>query len=920
MLTCAVPVWGQSETCGLKHHAELIEQENRSGLMPVTGGLFADAALNTQLENGYRLFFFRQQTPAAEKALRAALNLAASQKNRCAEGLAAFGLGLATEQNDVAEASNWFQEAEAKLKDVNSESGLAHTHYALARLAIHTRSEAESHALLTAVAAEFTQAGEPVDAVAARLEGVIPTSTDAPAEFARIAAEAHALESYDIEAHAYHRWGDAEFSLAQYDQAMLHYERSDALYSSCRCDPTQQAYVQTSMGRLERVQGRPKVAIEHYKLALRLQAQGHDQAYMPQTLNAISVAYEAMRQYAVAIVYMKRALAYARAIHSQEFIDFLEPSLGYLYYQAGQPRRGLPLLEQAIAHITADYRLCNRYGELAEVYLAIGQIAEAEDRATRSVATCESASDNRGLSDALETRARIRLQRDELDGALNDARRSLMLVEQIRTHLVPEDAHKRGYNEKTLDLYETSIAVLTRMNRFSEALEVTEQSRARAFLDLLSSPHMSIANADTLTTKGKVSLRRASALRGSDSLELNHEMLLESASHVTPMHTAEIIATAEHLHSTILAYWISKDALYIWVVRAGRPVYGVSRPVKPAEIEILVRSVSPFESSSARTRGLKTRGGSTLGIDSTSREVWKKLYRLLVQPVENELPTEPGSLLTIVPYGPLFQLPFAALIDERNRYLVERHALHTVPAVGLLAYTEKNEDAAEKLPPHYLFVANPHHFPQLPQGYRLPPLPGTDAEVKAIAHTLPADEVTLLEGDQADAAHLIQALPQATVVHFATHAIVSDNDPFGSFLVLESRPDHGQDSGLLTTPSIYGMHLHTQMVVLSACRTGRGPVSGDGVAGLSRAFFYAGSASVLTTMWDVADTPTALLMPLLYQGLEQGKSRSAALRNAQLALIRQLRQNHVKVRVAGKEVALPERPVFWAAFSLSGQP
>ncbi|MEO6982952.1 MAG: CHAT domain-containing tetratricopeptide repeat protein [Edaphobacter sp.] len=923
---CAAPGRAQTESCGFVHHTQSINRESRSGLLPVLGGTFADASLNTQLNNGYMEFGFRRQTSTAQAALHAAIDLAVARKNRCAEGLAAFGLAMIAQQADVAGATIWLRQAEAAFEEAHSKSGLAHVHFALASAAARTRPEKESQIAFTTTAEEFDRSGEPVEAVGARLEAILPSSPDAPAEFAHLAATARALHAPDVEARAFHRWGDAEFSLAQYDHAMRHYQQSDALYTSCRCDFNQRAYVQTSMGRMERAQGRPRVAIDHYRLALRLQAKGHDRAYMPQTLNAISVAYEAMARYATAIVYLQRALSDARAIHSQQFIDFLEPSLGYLYYQAGQPRRGLPLLERATAHTTSDYRLCVRYDQISELYLVLKESKKAEDRSTRAIAACESAKDKSGLASSLEERARIRLLRGELEGALSDARQSLVLVEQIRAHLVPEDAHKRGYNEKTLNLYKTTIAILTRMNRYPEALEVTEQARARAFLDLLSSPHAPIASAGAeQSTQGKVSLKSVSALRGgSDSSPLGSELLLASASHVASMHTADMVAMAEHLHTTMLAYWISKDALSIWVVRPGQPVYGVSRPVRPAQIEALVRAVNPFESSAGDTRGLRTRGGQTVAIEASHRETWKKLYRLLIQPVEAQLPKEPGSLLTIVPYGPLFQLPFAALIDGQNRYLVERYALHTVPAVGLLSYTEKNEAAARRLPPHYLFVANPQHFPQLPHGYRLPALPETDVEVKAIAQALPADEVTLLEGDRADVAHLVKALPQATLLHFATHAIVSDSDPFGSFLALDHHPDRSpagdENDGLLTTSDIYQMHLHTLMVVLSACRTGRGPISGDGVAGLSRAFFYAGSASVLTTLWDVADAPTALLMPLLYQGLQRGESRSTALRNAQLALIDQLRRHRVKVRIAGKEVALPERPVFWAAFSLSGQP
>jgi len=125
---------------------------------------------------------------------------------------------------------------------------------------------------------------------------------------------------------------------------------------------------------------------------------------------------------------------------------------------------------------------------------------------------------------------------------------------------------------------------------------------------------------------------------------------------------------------------------------------------------------------------------------------------------------------------------------------------------------------------------------------------------------------------------------------------------------------------MLTTASIYSLRLHTRMVVLSACRTGLGPVSADGVAGLSRAFFYAGSASVLTTLWDVADQPTAVLMPLFYQNLAAGQSRAQALRSAQLELIAQLREGRLRVPVGATRQPIPERPAYWAAFSLSGQP
>ncbi len=912
LLIClsSTTLWSQTDTCGLQRAT----QQHRSGFLPILGGNFADAELEVSLTHSFNAIFFQLDSTSSEPSLHAALNQAQTRKNRCAEGLAAYGLGLIAHRHDIAAATSWFHQAEAAFTEAHAQAALAHTDFELATLVRNSSSPAEISAAFTAAAHELDKAGDPFDALLARLEAVPISSPEAPAQFAILVDQARTLNAPEYQAKVLQVWGDAEYSHGQYDQAMQHYQHSDALYSACLCDFDQRAYLQTSMGRLERVQGRPTAAIHHYEFALRLQTQTHDPSYIPQTLNAISVAYETMHQYQKAIFYVQRALTVAHQIHSQPFIDFLEANLGNLYYQAGQPTRGLPYLQRATAHLSSDYQRCSRYNQLSELYRATGQLQNAEDSITKSIAACDSTKDNRSLSESYETRARIRLQRTELDGALSDAREALTIVETIRAHLVPEDAHKRGYNEATLNIFETTIAILARMNRFPEALEVTEQARSRAFLDLLSSPHAPLTPTTTTPSLIKVSSPRGT----STSSPPSNDLLLQSESHTAAMSTDEIVDTAERLHSTILAYWLSKDALYTWVVRPGQPIYGISQPIKPSTLEALVRSTNPSATTTV-TRGLRTRGGHTMALAPIGLQSWSKLYQILIAPISSHLPQEPASLLTIIPSGPLFELPFAALLDPSNHYLIERYALHTVPAAGLLRYTEKNEAAASLLPSHYLFIANPQHLPLLANSSPLPPLPGTDAEVKAIASILPANEVTLLEGTHADATDLAAALASATVLHFATHAIVSDSDPFGSFLALDRSPTK-LDDGKLTAASIYHMNLHTHLVVLSACRTGLGPISGDGVAGLSRAFFYAGSASVLTTLWDVADQPTALLMPLFYQGIAQGEPRSIALRNAQLALLADLRHHRLKVRVAGHDTPLPEEPAFWAAFSLSGQP
>jgi CHAT domain-containing protein len=126
--------------------------------------------------------------------------------------------------------------------------------------------------------------------------------------------------------------------------------------------------------------------------------------------------------------------------------------------------------------------------------------------------------------------------------------------------------------------------------------------------------------------------------------------------------------------------------------------------------------------------------------------------------------------------------------------------------------------------------------------------------------------------------------------------------------------------GQLTADEIYGLDLEADLIVLSACRSGGGVITGDGIAGLARAFFYAGTPSVIVSVWDVADQPTNRLLPAFYRQWLNGADKATALRAAQLSLIRSLRAGQVKVSLPAGTFVLPEDPAFWAAFVLLGEP
>lgn len=142
----------------------------------------------------------------------------------------------------------------------------------------------------------------------------------------------------------------------------------------------------------------------------------------------------------------------------------------------------------------------------------------------------------------------------------------------------------------------------------------------------------------------------------------------------------------------------------------------------------------------------------------------------------------------------------------------------------------------------------------------------------------------------------------AKIVHLAAHGLYNPVAPLSSLIALA--PDDDYD-GWLTVGEVYGLDLsQTELVVLSACQTQLGEVStGDEVVGLTRSFFFAGTPSVIATLWNVDDQATGQLMERFYLHLNEGMGKADALRQAQLELI--------------ATDTYPD-PYFWSGFVLSG--
>ncbi len=287
---------------------------------------------------------------------------------------------------------------------------------------------------------------------------------------------------------------------------------------------------------------------------------------------------------------------------------------------------------------------------------------------------------------------------------------------------------------------------------------------------------------------------------------------------------------------------------------------------------------------------------------NTFRISAQKLYKLLI-------PAKiPGYVndLVIVPAGRMGVIPFETLLRKTSEnedfktlpYLLREYSIRYEFSAGL-ALQKKHES---KIISSALFCA-PVTFPDKDA---LPDLPGTEAEVNAIASLFRQKNINssvYLNGKANEATIKSESLKDFSLVHFATHGVVDEKSPELSRIYLQTETD--AEDGNLFAGEIYNLQLNADLVALSACQTGLGKISkGEGVIGLSRALVYAGAKNIIVSFWSVADESTAQLMTDFYKQLLENPSASYSrdLRKAKLSL---LQGNY-------------SAPYYWAPFILIG--
>ena len=517
--------------------------------------------------------------------------------------------------------------------------------------------------------------------------------------------------------------------------------------------------------------------------------------------------------------------------------------------------------------------------------LETGRVSEAKDGYDHLLAIPQARENGEIYWLLLYDRGRIAEKENNRRQAIEFYRKAVEIIEVQRASINTE-ASKIGFVGDKQAVYQRLIATLFAEGQYAVVFEYIERAKARALVDMLAAKQdfavpaqkrvqlrALLARAETAEADariqdasapgGAVSQSRSLAIQARRDL---NEQAPELASLVSVAHVALAdIQVRIPADEALVEYYADDKNLYGFVL-TRRTIHAVS-----LDGVNLAADVQRFRTA------VQDPGSQAYF------ELSQRLYRRLVTPLESVLTQRK---LIIVAHGPLHYLPFNALHDGRE-YLIERYSLRLLPSASVIKYLKAAKSAKAG---GLLVLGNPD------LGDPRYDLVHAQTEALAVSQAIPQSRVLVRK--QASETAFKQYGADFSYLHFASHGQFDAAAPLKSALLLAG---DAQNDGRLTVGELYSLSLDADLVTLSACETGLGKVaSGDDVVGLTRGFLYAGSRSIVASLWKVDDAATAHLMTKFYATLKQADTREA-LRAAQLATRKKY-----------------DHPYYWAAFQLTG--
>jgi len=708
-------------------------------------------------------------------------------------------------------------------------------------------------------------------------------------------------------------------------------------------DDELRAGVLVSLGSLHSDQRDYDKAVVLFEESLELYTRINNRRESANVLLNLGLSYQRQGKYDVARGFFEQSIAKAKLVDAKDVIVADLEGLGAMKYEEKDYDSSLWFLNEAavLASQTGD-RV--RVGEIewctGRVYFARGELSNANSHAGAASEIAQKLRIPILTYLSMTLRGKIQRAYREWNSAAESFGSAIEAIEGMREEVAGGEREQQLFFEDKMAPYQEMVDLLAEQGDAWRALQYAEMAKGRVLFEALRNGQrmvtseltpdeaekehklyvaMTFLNAQlrALRLRDAIDEKRASDLADrlnsarqayevfQISLHAAHPRLNVQRGQLDPFTKKGAAEAFSNRNMSILSYVVTENRTWLFCLtnptgEADVPHLTVhSIPVKAEDVARLVTTYQEFLA--------KNHPGY--------HEAGRHLYNLLVQPVERFL-GDTGTIC-IIPDGTLWDLPFQALENSHRRFLLEQHPIFYAPSIQVLreiSHKSQNSWPGRDGAKSFYAVGNPAFGgealkeAEVERGSQFAPLPETEREVTVSARIY-GSEASKIRIGKAALENMIKAeMSDYRVLHFATHGFFNDKNPLYSYLLLTPEPDTNED-GLLEAWELMKLNLKAELAVLSACDTARGRVGlGEGIIGLTWAFFVAGVPTTVASQWQVPSEHTSRLMVAFHKARAgysiKPVSDAEAWRRAALTMIR---NPHFR-----------KKPYYWAAFVVIG--
>ncbi len=685
-----------------------------------------------------------------------------------------------------------------------------------------------------------------------------------------------------------------------YQQA-FRFQRQSLEIARTLQDKLQQAFILNTLGLIHWTLNDPGRALENLSQSLELAEASRSPLDIATAYNNIGLVHRKEKRYLESIEFFKKALKRDEQLKSKWGQGYTHRNLGMSLLRMGQ-------LGNAEVHLKKAVELSREIGNrtnLVKSMLELGNLALERKQWESAVSLFRETfklSDSLNVKEvswrALRGEGFAFIQSRKNEEAVESYKNAVSVVDALRAAIKVEE-FQNGFLTDKQDVYKELVLLLLDMGKVKESFQFAERAKSRSFIDLLGNQKISFKDDVSKSlyealNQQKQTIRKIEeslmVARASDEGESSQQLaeqlvkarnkyqdLLIDAKEQSPEISSFITVDSISLEAlqdllegsvALVEYMVTENELVAWVVTKE----GIEVARVPLEEKRLNSLVADYRERIQKLAPVE--------------EQSKQLHSLLIKPVESFIAGK--RVLGIVPHGHLHYISFSSLKDEQN-YLVEKYPLFYSPSASVMQFTFKGQTKRGR-DIKVLALGNPD------LGDFNYDLPLAEMEANAIKWDFP--KVDIFTRENATESWLQDHISEYQVIHIASHGEFDPVNPLFSSLKLART---ATEDGNFEVNEVFGLEINADIVTLSACQTGLGDiVGGDELVGLNRAFIYAGTKSILSTLWRVSDISTAVLIKHFYRNYGK-ENKAVSLRKAQLLVKR-----------------LYPHPSYWAGFNLTG--